>query len=83
MKMNCEAVVLGVKERFGKDNKVYHDVNLDQDGDILTVSCTDDVFKALAGVKYKPCRLVLEYAKIEVKGQVWTRFGVVSAEVLK
>ncbi len=83
MKFNCEAVVLGTKERFSKEGKAYHDINLDQNGEILTLSCTDEVYKSVGSTKYVPFKLELDYTKSEFDGRVYTRFGVTAASPVK
>ena len=83
MKFNCEAVVLGTKERFSKEGKAYHHINLDQNGEILTLSCTDEVYKAVGSTKYVPFKLEVDYTKSEFDGRVYTRFGVTAAVQMK
>lgn len=84
MKLHTEAVVLSTKERHSKDGKnAYYDINLDQNGEILTLPCTDEVFRSVGDTKYKPYSLDLEYTKGEFDGRVYTRFGVVQAVQVK
>lgn len=82
MKFNFDAVIVSIQERESKGNR-YFSVNLDQDGEIVTFSCTEDVAKQLRPNRYKPCQLTGQYTKGEFDGRVFTRIGVVGARVLE
>lgn len=82
MKFTFEAVMLSVKERQSKDGRnTYYDVNVDQDGDIVTMACTPEVAKLVGPNKYKPYVFTGQYSKGEYNGQVFTRFGVIDAHI--
>lgn len=84
MKFVFDAVVLSVRARQSKDGKsTYYDVNLDQDGEIVTMGCTEAVAQLVGPNKYTPYRLVGEYTKAEYGNTVYTRIGVVDAKVAK
>ena len=83
MKFLCDAVVLGTREKYSKDGKAYHDINVEQEGEILTLSCTDEVYKSIGSTKYVPYKLEVTYTKSEYDGRVFTRMGVTGATPVK
>ena len=80
MLFTFNAVVISTQERESKGNK-YYSVNLDQDGEIVTFSCTEEVVKQIAGNRYKPHILTGQYSKGEYDNRVYTRMGVVGARL--
>lgn len=76
MKFVFDAVVVSTQERESKDGKTkYYRINLDQDGEIVTFECTEDVAKKVQ--KYKPYQFQGIYSKNEYEGRVYSRLSVV------
>lgn len=78
MKFLFDAVVISTQMRESK-GKEYYKINLDQDGEIITLDCTPEVARHVAENKYKSYRFQGVYARGEFEGRVFTRMSVVSA----
>ena len=52
MKFGFDAIVISVQERESKGN-MYYKVNLDQDGEIVTLDCTPEAAKQIGQNRYK------------------------------
>ena len=78
MRFNFDAVALSVNSRQGKDGKVYYHLNMDQDGEIFTFECSEDVSQQVE--IYVSYHFTGSYVKGEYNGRVYSRMGVVSAE---
>ena len=81
MKFEFEAVAISVGNRQGKDGKSYYHINFDQDGEVCTFDCLEEVSKTVE--KYKPYHFTGSYVKGEYNGRAYSRIGVVSATPLK
>lgn len=81
MKFFFDGVAISVGSRTSKDGKVYRSINIDQDGEIVTFECTEEVANFVE--KYKPYQYVGSYVKGEFNGRVYSRIGVVAAQPQK
>ena len=82
MKFVFDGVVLSTQESKSRDGKnTYYRVNLDQDGEIVTLNCTADVVKLVGAQKYKPFLFTGHYSKFEYQGRVYTRLEVVDCRL--
>ena len=77
MKFDFDAVVVSVLKRESKGKEYFH-LNLDQDGEIVTLQCDPEVAKVVQ--KYKPYHLTGLYSRSEYEGRVYTRMVVVGVK---
>lgn len=82
MKFEFDAVVISTKKQESK-GKEYYRVNLEQDGEIVTLECLPDVAKQVGENKYQPYHLQGVYIKGEYEGRVFLRMTVVGARIAK
>lgn len=80
MKFGFDAVVISIQRRESK-GKEYFRINLDQDGEIVTLECSPDVAGCVE--KYKSYHLTGLYSKGEYEGRVFSRMVVVGAQLSK
>ncbi len=78
MRFEFDAVAISVNSRLSKDGKTYYSLNIDQDGEVMTLDCAEDV--ALGIQKYKPYHFAGSYVKGEFNGRTYSRIGVTSVE---
>ena len=76
MKFVFDAFAISTGCKTSKDGKEYYTVNLEQDGELLTLDCTADVAKAIK--RFTQYTFVGTYTKGEFNGRVYTRMGVVA-----
>ncbi len=82
MKFEFDAVAVSVGSRVSsKDGKAYYHINFDQDGEVSTFECLEDVAKSVE--KYKLYHFVGSYVKGEYNGRTYSRIGVVGAQPIK
>lgn len=81
MKFEFDAVMVSVGVRTGRDGKSFYRVNVDQDGEIVTFDCREDVTKNVE--KYKPYRFKGIYVKGEYDGRTYSRISIAAAVPLK
>ena len=82
MTFNFDAVLVAVREKRGRE-KNYYEVSFDQAGEIVTLPCTEDVFRAVGDRKYISYHMQGEYIKGEYQGRVYTRMGVTGVQAFK
>lgn len=80
MKFVCDAYVTSVKVREIK-GKVYYDLNLDQNGEVMTLNCSPEVAKSVE--RFREYLLDLEYRAYMFDGKMQTRFAVSAATLKK
>lgn len=82
MVFTFDAILVAVREKQGRERKFY-EISFDQNGEIVTLPCTENVFRAVGDKKYIPYRMQGQYVKGEYQGRVYTRIGVSSVQALK
>lgn len=73
MKFTFDAVAISIQERESNKKKYYR-VNVDQDGEIVTLECHEDAVSKIE--KYKPYHFQGEYTKGEYENRVFSRMMV-------
>ena len=82
MTFTFDAILVAVREKQGKERK-YYEVSFDQNGEVTTLPCTEDVFRAVGDKKYISYKMQGQYVKGEYQGRVYTRIGVTSVQAFK
>ena len=80
MKFGFDAIVISVQERESKGN-MYYKVNLDEDGEIVTLDCTPEAAKQIGQNRYKLFHFSGTYTRGEYENRVYTRIGVTDARL--
>ena len=60
---------------------MYYKVNLDQDGEIVTLDCTPEAAKQIGQNRYKLFHFSGTYTRGEYENRVYTRIGVTDARL--
>lgn len=76
MKFLFDAVAISVQERESNKKKYYR-INVDQDGEIITLECDENVAGKIK--KYSSYHFHGVYVRGEYEGRVFTRMSVVDA----
>lgn len=76
MKFTFDAVAVSIQERESNKKKYYR-VNVDQDGEIVTLECDENAVPKIE--KYKPYHFLGVYSKGEYEGRVFSRMTVLDA----
>lgn len=76
MKFTFDAVAISIQERESNKKKYYR-VNVDQDGEIMTLECLESAVPKIG--KYKPYHFLGEYTKGEYENRVFSRMTVLDA----
>lgn len=82
MTFTFDAVLLAVREKQGREKK-YYEISFDQGGEIVTLPCTEDVFKAAGDKKYISYHMRGNYIKGEYQGRVYTHMGIIGIQAFK